>query len=172
MNSNTSIRLATISDAAAIAHVHIRSWQMMYKDFIPESILMNLSLKERTQQWQTLIQQNVNVLVTTVDDRIVGFASFCAFRDAAAKSSAGEISAIYLLPDYWRQGLGTKLCQMALAELMQLEFKVVYLWVLKANAQARSFYESLGFTELPDTKLEEFYEGGALLTEILYKKTL
>lgn len=170
--STAIIRTATLNDAEAVAQTHISSWQEMYKEFIPESILQNLSIQERTQQWQNLINQGVKVLVSEVDNKIIGFASICAFRDAKEEQASGEISAIYLHPKYWRKGLGSQLCLAALAELTAMEYKKVYLWVLSDNRQARSFYESLGFESTGSTKMEEFYEGGALLEEVLYKKLI
>ena len=171
-NSTPVIRFAVFEDAEAIAINHIRSWQEMYKDFIPESILQNLSVQQRTQEWQDLINQGVKILVLEIDHKMVGFASICEFRDVKPDALNGEFSAIYLHPDHWRQGLGTQLCKIALSELSKLGFKSVYLWVLSDNLQARRFYESLGFVVTDYTRIEEFYEGGALLEEILYKKTL
>jgi ribosomal protein S18 acetylase RimI-like enzyme len=169
---NANIRLAKLEDAEAIALVHIRSWQKMYREFIPEIILKNLSLPERTQQWADLIKQDVKVLVIEMNECIAGFASICAFRDEHIDSSMGEISAIYMHPDYWRMGFGRRLCMAAIAELKKQNYKTVGLWVLEANVQACQFYEALGFETTTITKLEEFYEGGALLQEILYKKAL
>ena len=166
------IREADIDDAEAIAIIHICSWQEMYKDFIPESVLQNLSIKDRTQQWHDLIQQNVKVLVIEVEHNIVGFTSICSFRDSYQEGLHGEISTMYLHPKCWRKGLGTQLCKSALAELSKLNYQDVHLWVLSDNRQARNFYESLDFIPTDPTKMEEFYVGGALLEETLYKKTL
>lgn len=166
------IRTATLKDAEIIALIHLSSWQKMYKEFIPETILKSLSLQERTQQWRDLLKQEVKILVSEMDNQIVGFASICPFRDVLENGPIGEISAIYLHPDYWRKGLGTQLCLAALSELVSQGYKTVYLWVLADNNQARGFYEALGFEATGTTKLEEFYEGGALLKEILYKKML
>lgn len=169
----STIRIASQEDAESIAINHICSWQETYKDFIPESILKNLSVEERTSQWKHLLDQKVKILVIEINKKVIGFASICSFRDAEEKKKEveGEISAIYLHPSYWRQGLGKKLCQAALSELVNLGFKEVFLWVLSENSQARSFYESLGFKMANDRKLEAFYEGGPLLEEVLYKKS-
>lgn len=171
-NVTSNIRTATLDDAEAIAQIHICSWQKMYRDFIPEIILQNLSLKERTQQWRDLIGQEAKVLIIEINNQIVGFASICPFRDFSADSSMGEISAIYLHPDYWRKGLGTQLCLAAISELANQGYKKILLWVFEDNTQARKFYDALGFEATSSTKLAEFYEGGALLKEILYQKIL
>ncbi|QMT60994.1 GNAT family N-acetyltransferase [Legionella sp. PC997] len=171
-NVMPNIRTATLDDAEAIAQIHICSWQKMYRDFIPEIILQNLSLKERTQQWHDLIEQEVKVLVMEVHNQIVGFASICPFRDFSADDTMGEISAIYLNPEYWRRGLGTQLCLAAISELANQGYKKILLWVFEDNIQARKFYDALGFEATTSTKLAEFYEDGALLKEVLYQKIL
>ncbi|MBA2653013.1 MAG: GNAT family N-acetyltransferase [Tatlockia sp.] len=171
-NPTAVIRIATLKDAKSIAKVHIRSWQKMYKEFIPESILKDLSLIERTQKWESLIEKGVKVLVIEMDQSIIGFASVCPLRDAGADILSGEISAIYLHPNHWRKGLGSQLCLAAIAELELLGYKKVCLWVLEDNTQARKFYENLNFEVKDSTKLEEFYEGGALLTQVLYQRKL
>lgn len=167
-----SIRTATAKDAGDIARIHMRSWQKMYRDFIPDTILNNLSLHERTQQWDALIRKEVKVLVMEINHRIQGFASICPFRDPTADNSMGEISAIYIRPEYWRQGLGTQLCLAAISELEKEGYNKIFLWIFEANVQAKKFYEALGFTATHSTKLAEFYEGGALFREVLYQKSL
>lgn len=166
------IRTASVEDAEAIAQIHIYSWQKMYRDFIPETILQNLSLQERTQQWYDLLKRYVKVLIIETNNQLVGFASIGVFDDFDADGSMGEIKAIYLHPDYWRKGLGTQLCLAALSELAALGYRKVLLWVFEDNIQARKFYDALGFEATSSTKLEEFYEGGALLKEILYQKMI
>ncbi|MGQ3888678.1 N-acetyltransferase family protein [Legionella sp. CNM-1927-20] len=171
-NVKPIVRFATLDDAKAIAKIHILSWQASYKDFIPKAILQTLSVKERTKQWQDLMRQGVKVLVVEVEQNIVGFLSICTLRDIYLSPLNGEISALYLHPTYWRLGLGTRLCHTAFSELAKMNYQFVYVWVLSDNSQARQFYEALGFENTTITKLEEFYENGALLKEILYKKKI
>lgn len=170
--TNLIIRRATEYDAEAIALVHIRSWQKAYEQYIPESILNSLSVLERTQQWYELIKTGVIILVLELNNKIIGFVSICQFRDGLVDSFRGEISAIYLYPNYWRKGFGAKLCATALNELSNLGYKEALLWELADNSHACMFYETLGFHAEGKTKLEEFYDGGALLSEVLYKKHL
>lgn len=170
--THVSIRFANEFDAERIGMIHIRSWQKAYAPYIPESILHNLSVSDRTQQWSGLIGQGVAVLVLELNEQVIGFASLCKFRNEDHYDAAGEVSAIYLDPNYWRNGYGTKLCLAALDELSHLGYQAAFLWVLCDNTPARMFYEKLGFQATNKTKLEEFYEGGALLSEVLYKKEL
>jgi RimJ/RimL family protein N-acetyltransferase len=170
--STLKIRIASTKDANAIAQTHIRSWQKIYKDFIPDTILMNLSLEERTKQWYDRISRGRKVVVLDVENKLIGFASICPYRDSSEDESVGEISSMYLDPGHWRKGYGTKLCQAAIAELEQEGYKKVVLWVLEANIQVRQFYEAMGFKITDTTKLSEFYDGSALLTEVLYQRNL
>jgi ribosomal protein S18 acetylase RimI-like enzyme len=105
-----------------------------------------------------------------VNHQLIGFVSVRDF--SVGNDTLGEISALYLHPDYWRKNLGTKIYLAALDELSNLGYKKVLLWVLADNAPARSFYETLGMHATGATQLKEFYEGGALLTEVLYECSL
>ena len=171
-NLEPIIRFATLEDVQAIAKIHILSWQAIYKDYIPNDILQSFSLTDRTKQWQSLIEHDVKILIIEIEQKMVGFVSMCKFRDIFPSTLNGEISAIYLHPSYWRLGLGTKLCCAAFSELAKMNYQFVYVWVLSDNRQARQFYEAVGFENTHRTKLEELYENGALLKEVLYKKKI
>ncbi len=161
------IRPATLQDAQAITQVHCASWQKAYKDYIPESLLLNLPLQARVELWLQAIDNNL-VYVLEVADVIVGFVRVIA--DSVKKHA--EIDAIYVHPQYWHKGLGTKLCDYVLPKLQQEGYTQVGIWVLEGNTQARTFYESIGFSTDNTSKLQAFYENGPLLSELCYKKFL
>ena len=173
MNTSTiNIRLAKISDAEQIATCHVVSWQKIYRGHIPDSVLDSLSIKSREQQWHDLITDNVKVLVVERDNKILGFASLCSSRDKDTEpKNCGEISAIYLNPNVWHQGLGKKLCQAAILELEKMGFSEVIVWVLKENDQARQFYEAMGFNETGHSKLDPYHQD-VTLSEVRYRKTI
>jgi|SRR3990167_2805725 len=135
MNSallSINIRFANTSDALAIAMCHVASWQRIYRGHIPAAVLDNLSVKEREQKWHDLLNSNVKILILEHNNHMIGFASLCPARDKDTNSKqCSEISAIYLHPDVWRQGLGKKLCFAALSELEKMGFSEVIVWVLK-----------------------------------------
>src|SRR3990167_10768646 len=126
MNNTTNIRFANISDAEQIAMCHVTSWQKIYRGHIPDAVLDTLSVKEREKKWRDLLENNVKVLVIERDHHIIGFASLCPSRDKDTDpKNCGEISAIYLHPDVWYQGLGKKLCTSAISELEKMGFSEV-----------------------------------------------
>jgi hypothetical protein len=46
-----TIRPATAEDAAGIAAVHVRSWQVAYRGQLPDALLDSLSVDQRTRWW-------------------------------------------------------------------------------------------------------------------------
>lgn len=165
------IRHARISDARAIANVHVASWQVIYRGHIPDDVLDDLSIDEREKLWKTALENNTDVLVLEEDNNLIGFISFCPSRDADSNSkTTAEISAIYLHPDRWKKGLGKSLLNAVINELKKLGYTEVTLWVLDSNQQARKFYESMGFACSSDIKMDK--REGYTLSEIRYHKTL
>lgn len=170
--SDINIRLAKAADAYKIAEIHVISWQKIYRGHIPAVVLDSLSISKREQQWRALIDNATSILLIEKNNKILGFASFCPSRDIDTNpTTCGEISAIYLNPTVWHQGLGKKLCNRALTELEKMGFNQVILWVLQENKLARKFYESIGFTNTKHTKKER-YDKDVILNEVRYQKEL
>lgn len=167
-----TIRTAKECDAHTIAVIHVASWQKIYRGHIPDAILDNLSIHEKEEKWLALIKNNIRILIIELDSLMVGFASIGPSRDTDTDhTKCGEISAIYFHPDYWRQGLGRKLCNRAFSELEEMGLSEATVWVLKENAPARKFYEKMGFKETSDIKADK-YDNDVILNEIRYRKKL
>ena len=167
----TTIRLADKTDAKQIAAVHIASWQAIYRGHLPDSFLDNLSLTQREKEWQGYFDAGTIALVIEFENTIIGFASICPTRDQDDDPKrVAEISAIYLLPQFWRKGLGRKLCLTVFNAASEKRFKEITIWVLDSNNSARRFYESLGFVETGDTEIEHIDDES--LQSVRYKKSL
>lgn len=165
------IRPAISQDAAAIAQVHIASWQATYRGHIADEVLNSLSLPTRTTEWQQRLQAGVRVWVCECNDKLVGFVSVCPTRDKDDDpTQVIEMSAIYLLPEFWRKGLGKELVQAALHHAIQMGFQEMTLWVLESNQQARHFYENLGFYATGDVDMDHI--GCESLRVVRYRKKL
>lgn len=155
-----TVRLAELSDAPAVALVHVRSWQVAYRGVIPDDVLDNLSVEDRESMWEGTIPDG-GVWVALVDDEVVGFAAAGPSRDADAEF---ELYAIYFLSSAWGSGLATPLAQAALGDSRD-----AIVWVLEENKRARRFYERLGFSADGVSKTQTV--GEAVLNELRYRRT-
>lgn len=154
-----TVRLAEPADAPAVAAVHVKSWQVTYRGHLPDEVLDNLDLEERTAMWARAISRG-EVWVGLDGDEVVGFICTGPTREPDAVS---QLYAIYLLPSAWGTGLATPLAEAGLAGLTD-----TVLWVLEDNPRARRFYERLGFAA-DGTRREETY-GDTVVKEIRYRR--
>ena len=160
------VRRARLEDAAAIAAVHVRTWQTAYEHVFGAERLAAIDLNAREEQWrQRLGEPEWQEVVLVVEDEssIVGFASCGESRDAPGE---GELYAIYVLPESWGSGAGPVLLAAALAALGE-DFKRASLWVLEENPRARRFYEREGWTLDGGRREEEFL--GVQINEVRYR---
>ena len=132
--------LETKSEILGKAYVHWKSWQEAYADLLPQEFLKNTYTLERCQDWAVRYPQNI--LVALVDERVVGFACYGASSQEDLQP-AGELYALYVLSDYYDQGIGYQLMQAALEKLQSYE--TIALWVLEWNARDIAFYKKVGF---------------------------
>ena len=159
---------ATPDDCAAVASVHVASWQHAYRHLLRPAYLDALSVERREAAWrQVLAEGSSELLVARVDGQVAGFASFGACRDEGAPPGRGELWALYASPRVWTQGVGLALWQASRARLASRGFHEASLWVLAGNVRAIRFYETVGFA--PDAATAKDFElGGALVREIRY----
>jgi GNAT superfamily N-acetyltransferase len=107
------LRLATIEDAERIATIHVRTWRVAYEGIVPLQYLASLSIQERANLWRRVVaEQHGTVLLAVAPLGEVGFISFGPSRDKNVKEKA-EIYAIYVLPEFWHQGIGGELLEEA-----------------------------------------------------------
>ena len=133
-----------------IAIVHVRSWQAAYRGLIPQDYLDSLEADKRLPVWERILGEaewpRAGTFVAEDGGEVVGFASICPARDDDAEpASAGELAAIYLLPELWGTGLGRELLASGLSALSDAGFGEATLWVLDTNSRARRFYEAAGW---------------------------
>lgn len=135
------IRKANKKDAKGIAEVHVKSWQETYKGIVDQKYLDNLKVEDRLRMWERGFSENkigVVFVAENSDGEIVGFASFGPER-TKQYGADGELYAIYLLEEYKRRKIGSKLFYEGIKELMT-DYSSVLVWVLEDN-DSRLFYE-------------------------------
>jgi ribosomal protein S18 acetylase RimI-like enzyme len=167
------IRKATVEDAPGIAFVHVRSWQAAYRGHMPDEFLDGLDVEKRANMWRELTQNPDKIIFVAEDseNNIQGFAALGPSRDADAGPSAAEVSALYVHPDKWRNGIGRALLSAALEQIRKGEFDHITLWVLEGNQRARSFYESFGFIHDGAVKDDDHWKSFAV-REVRYRLDL
>lgn len=157
------IRVARPEDAAAIADVHTRTWQAAYAHVFGADRLGGIDAERRRAGWEREIAEHGGVWVAEDGDRVVGFVSVGANRDDERE---GELYAIYVLPEAWGSGAGTRLMRAAL-EALRERYATSVLWVLEDNPRARRFYEREGWTLDGGRKQEELL--GVQVVEVRYR---
>lgn len=119
--------------------VHWQTWREAYDDLLPADFQETMTL-EKCRFFSQKYPENT--LIAMDEKKVVGFISYGNFRDEAIQ--AGEIIALYVLKDYYGKGVSKQLMHAAFVALDQ--FSEIYLWVLKENKRAISFYQKMGFT--------------------------
>lgn len=145
-------RLATAADIPAIARIHVQGWRDAYGGAVDQGWLDNLDEEEQARQWREWFDPEQRPVLIALNDAgdAVGFVNYGRLRTPPPGSSpirplySGEIYALYILPQYWRQGIGARLLREAAQGLAAMKHKSMCLWVLEKNARAMSFYKKTG----------------------------
>jgi len=170
-----NIRLAVPADAAAVAAVHVASWQGTYRGVFPDDVLDGPDLAvSRLRGWQRLLDEpaprTVDLVAEDDGGQIVGLLHAAPTRDDDGGPDTAEVMMIYASPDAWGTGVGRELMSTALERLRGAGFTDVMLWVLDSNQRARRFYEQAGFAADGAGKDEDMR--GATITELRYRRAL
>jgi ribosomal protein S18 acetylase RimI-like enzyme len=172
-SATMKLRPATPDDAPALARIHIAGLAAAYGGLVPQEFLDTLNLSERTDNWTTWLSSGETTAIIAHDDagNPAGFIGFGKLRTAPPGMSpvrptyTSEIYALYILPDYWRLGLGRELMTAAALALRDRKQKSLCLWVLEKNPRAVPFYKALGGQKC-GTKMVEI--GGRTVPEIAF----
>ncbi|WP_025784438.1 GNAT family N-acetyltransferase [Sporosarcina sp. D27] len=139
-----NIRRASLSDAEAIANVHVDSWKSTYKSIIPYEFLQTLSYDQRTDLWIRNISKEENYIFVAENNQreIIGFVD-CGKREGNHVENSGDLTSIYLLEEYQRKGVGKQLLKRLFLQFEELGFDRIFVEVLEEN-KTRFFYEYYG----------------------------
>jgi ribosomal protein S18 acetylase RimI-like enzyme len=150
-----NIRRARLEDAAAIAAVHVRTWQAAYEHVFGAERLAGIDPAAREGAARRFATDpDSDTFVAEAEGRIVGFVGTGAAED---EGEARELFAIYVLPEAWGTEAGSGLMQAALEAMRDRGAADAILWVLDDNPRARRFYEREGW--LADGSAESEYLG-------------
>jgi ribosomal protein S18 acetylase RimI-like enzyme len=170
------IRIATPDDAPALAAMHVASWHQTYTGLLPDKILSSLSVESRAAAWAKIMQdprtepateRSTMVHLAEHEGAIIGFGSCGAQRTESLKAKGydGEISAIYVLREFQKRKIGTRLLRAMSSDLQRRGFNAAALWVLRENTKARRVYERFGGKVIAE---REDVREGTVLIELAY----
>jgi ribosomal protein S18 acetylase RimI-like enzyme len=142
------VRPATVDDAPALGAVHVAAWRATYRGIFPDDVLAGLSAAEFGERHRKRVlapnPADARSFVADTGRGLVGFSIGGSSRDADLPTGAGEVYAIYLLPEALGRGLGRALFARSLATLSEQGKSEVVVWMAEANARAQRFYAAAG----------------------------
>jgi ribosomal protein S18 acetylase RimI-like enzyme len=166
------IRIATLKDADALGVMHVASWRESYRGILPDNMLSSLSVEARAAAWVQIMREPASAGSTVVylaehESTIVGFGSCGAQRSQNLKDKGydGEFSAIYVLREFQKRRIGTRILRAMSSDLMRRGFNATALWVLRDNRNARRFYERYAGRVIDE---REDARDGAVLIELAF----
>lgn len=137
-------RKATSEDIQPIAKVHIASWRESFRGIVPQDFLDKMSVKNRIDFLsKRFLNSDVKFFVAeNTEKNIIGFAEYGRARNKKYGCDA-ELYAIYFLREFQRKGIGSKLFQIGIRDLINSGYESMYLEAL-VNSPFKSFYEKMG----------------------------
>lgn len=144
------VRDATADDAHAIAELHVRAWRSAYRGILAAQLLGELSVDLREQSWRSLLardpQPGFTLAAEGEDGTVEGFLSAALpSEDEDAGERTAQITATYVDPARWGEGVGRSMMEVALQRLLDEGWGAVTAWVFLRNAQGRAFFARAGF---------------------------
>lgn len=154
------IRKASIDDIADMCRVNTLTWLTTYENILPRDILEKRITSEPDRIINTkadLIKNPSSIkLVGLVNDKVVGM---CLAGESETPSfkDAGEIYNLYILKEFQRHHLGSKMFKKAIDELIQQGYKDLVIKCISSNPACK-FYEYNGgkLSEIIDTNIYGF----------------
>ena len=150
------IRTGTPKDITAVQDIAHISWNDTYQDIIPVNIQQSFLDKSYSVPMMEMRLKKTILLLAEHEGEPIGFANFTKLDD----DGDAELIALYLKPEYQRNGYGKKLLDSGLAYL--LDGSNLFVYVECENKKGRSFYEANGFEFVEE--FEELFEGHPLQT--------
>jgi len=144
---NIMIRNANESDIPRIAEIHICGWRYAYRGLINDTELFSNRLVAKSiLNIEKKYKDGINIIIyeDESDQILKGFAFHGPARDDDRKTSY-EVYALYIQPEFTRNGIGYELMQKAIEIAISKKFPEIIVWVLEKNIRGMNFYIKNGF---------------------------
>ncbi|MGB9987395.1 N-acetyltransferase family protein [Salarchaeum japonicum] len=157
-------RLASPDDLAEVQRVNALAWRAAYRGLVPDSVLDSLSsdvAEDAAERRFSELREADGRVFVAADDDIVGYARvrWGDTKPFVDPSEAG-LKELYVHPDRWGEGVGTRLLERGLDSLPE-DTDALVVEALAGNERAQTFYTRRGFVhagsrtaEFADEELE------------------
>ncbi len=149
------LRPAVAPDVAAIAALHVASWQAAYRGIYSDHFLDQEAPAERLAYWTGVLASDRFRIALVAEDQGAIIGICLALKDEEHGFDA-LIDTLHVAPDRRGARLGAVLLGAVVAELIAADCQSMFLWVFENNHPARRFYQRLG-AEVQDAGTFEVY---------------
>ena len=144
-----TFRDATEADIAELGKLHAITWAQTYS-------AKNPNIQLRQYQWRKAFAEENDgswfcILVINKANELVGFAKGKIYQDNESPELRGDLNKIYLLNDYQRLGLGTKLIGHVARRFLSRGVNDMVLFGVPQNPSC-AFHEAMGGERLYSAK--------------------
>jgi len=143
------VRRALPTDAKAVKSAHYHAYQVSYRGYLPDDYLDSIPFDAAVIERTAHKIENQEYYVAEQNGQVVGFANLDYPEDSTV-----EIQALYVHPDFQRQGAGSAL----LDEICHLKktagYKKLIIWTIK-DGPSLGFYQKKGlrYSHTPEGKM-------------------
>lgn len=157
-----TVRLARVSDAAAIARVQAAALSVSYRDLLPSRAMARFDEEAARVAWTTAISApptpKHRVFVALSNSDVVGFAAVVPGADEDLDPQAdAELVALHVDPSALRQGHGSRLMHAVADHARDDGFSRLVMWVFAADDALRGFLHAGGWA--PDGSTRDLDTG-------------
>lgn len=157
---NISIREVKESDAEDIQELNMASWLKAYDGIIPEEKMREGISYPRERLIEKKNDGKLIFLVAVVEEKVVGTINFCWSSEnthdfVSADENEAQLRSVYLHPDYWGNGIGTRLFEEG-KERLPNNIDTLVVESLAENEIGKGFYGKLGFEQIEKNEVELF----------------
>lgn len=150
--SDVTVRPADPGDVSDVQRVARRGWHAAYED-----VLSAETIEAKLEEWydratirEYVEREDVGYFVATVDGQVLGYAS----GGPSDERDVGFLGAIYVDPDRWGQGIGSRLLDRVESFLADQGYERLRFRVLAENDVGKGFYRSRGYEALERVETE------------------
>jgi GNAT superfamily N-acetyltransferase len=149
-----TVRPARVEDVAAMARMHMRSWEETYRGVMPDHVLDDPGLvAARERFWTTVLTDErfraSRAVLAERDGSVIGVALAGPTQDPELKGMM-HLYVLYVLAAEHGSGAGSALLDAVLAPQ-----EPATLWVADPNPRAQAFYRKHGFVADGTVQIED-----------------